>query len=192
MLLFMNVKAILNKILVYFTEPCFKQFKISTLTMIANAFNAIALGKKATKLVLPFWDCFVVLFVLSLLYDYWMFTAEEHSTIPSKTSTWWKYPIRHPEASADSEIPRLADEDYPQPLQVRTKPIEMFEPPISLRKKRAEKVIAFEHFPMESIDYKLDPSLCGGICYLGVENTFDDADAIVFSMPFPDVLPKRK
>ena len=137
-------------------------------------------------------DCLVLLFTLYILSCYYIF----HYGIvapPTPDAPWWKCPI-HKGWSILGKVPRynesLVDtfDEYKTPFSVPQLAKYLPKP-----RKSSQKVILFDHIPMEDISTNIDPTLCGGNCTISFNRhkLHPTADAVVFSLKFPPKLPSR-
>ena len=149
--------------------------------------------KKLLAFCRHYFDCVVIICLLMNLqthYDY-------YSTVLSSSATtkldWWQWPVHHG-WSIKGKVPTFDENEnrldvtkveYDQPRYVKypAKP-----------QTSEEKLILFDHHPMEDFPQQMDPTTCGGKCRLSFNETRSTkiADAVVFSVDFPKVLPKRR
>ena len=146
---------------------------------------------KFKSLCVEYLDCIIITILLLNLKHYYVY----YKTImpASNINEWWNWPV-YSGWSILGKVPIYNDYDgssdvtqfhYPKPHFVKYLP---------QMNQVSEKLILFEHFPMEDIPNSVDPLLCGGECTIAVgdREKFEEADAVIFSLNFPDVLPERR
>ena len=154
---------------------------------------ATSVWKKFPILCLKYFDFAVIVVLLISLRHCYIYEKTVLSS--SENQHWWRWPV-YKGWSILGKVPEFDDYDNefdPKKLKHRSPELVKYPPKPNPSEM---KLILFHHVPMEDISHNMNPGLCGGECRIAYNDSShsqaNEADAVVFTMDFPKVLPERR